>query len=82
MKRYFGVIYLKNGDACVSRACDSEEQCVDAMKRAVAREYDKIKATTYMMRDVDEGSDAEVFMFGHPRTRDLMQDRKFLKELF
>lgn len=77
MKRYFGVIYLKNGDACVSRACDSEEQCVNAMKRAIMREHDKIKATTYMVRETDD----DEFIFGHPRSRDLMQNKKFLKEI-
>ena len=78
MKKYFGVIYLKNGDACVSRACDSEEQCVNAMKRAIAREYDKIKATTYMVREVEDG---EEFIFGHPKSRDLMQSKKLLREI-
>ena len=77
MKKYFGVIYLKNGDACVSRPCDSEEQCVDAMKRAIMREHDKIKATIYMARETEDGE----FIFGHPKSRDLMQDRKFLKEI-
>ena len=77
MKKYYGVIYLKNGDACVSRACDSEEQCVEAMKKAVAREPHNIKATTYMVRETEETT----FIFGHPRSRDLMQNKKFLKEI-
>ena len=76
MKLYYGVIYLKNGDACVSRACESEEQCVNALKKAVEREFDKVKATTYMVRE-----DAGEFIFGHPKSRDLMQDKKFLKSL-
>lgn len=78
MKVYYGVIYLKNGDACVSRPCESEEQCVEAMKKAVAREFDKIEATTYMAREVE--GDGK-FVFGHPRSRDLIQNKKFIKEI-
>lgn len=78
MKKYYGVIYLKNGDCCVSRPCESETQCVEAMKKAVARDLDRIKATTYMVR---EAADGDGFVFGHPRSRDLIQDRKFLKSL-
>ena len=77
MKKFFGVIYLKNGDACVSRPCDTEEQCVNAMKRAIAREREKIKATTYMVRETED----DEFIFGHPKSRDLMQNKRFLKEI-
>ena len=76
MKKYYGVIYLKGGDVCVSRACDTEEEVVNAMKKAVERNFDSVRATTYMVRE-----DAGEFVFGHPKSRDLMQDRKFLKEL-
>lgn len=78
MKRYYGVVYLKNGDMCVSRACESEDECVSAMKRAVAKHFDEVKATTYMVR---EATDDGGFVFGHPKSRDLMQDRKFIKEI-
>lgn len=78
MKFYYGVIYLKNGDSCVSRACKTEQEVIEALKKAVAREADKIKATSYMIRDSEEPIE---FMFGHYRSRDLMQDKKFLKEI-
>ena len=39
-------------------------------------DYDKIKATTYMVRE-----DGGEFLFGHPKSRDLMQDKKFIKSL-
>lgn len=76
MKRYYAVVYLKNGDSCVSRPCDTEEQAIDALKKVIAREPHNIKATTYMVRE-----DAGEFIFGHPKSRDLIQDRKFMKSL-
>ena len=76
MKKYYAVIYLRNGDICISRACDTEEQCVEALKKAITREYDHVKATTYMVRE-----DGGEFLFGHPKSRDLMQDKKFIKSL-
>jgi len=77
MKKYYGVIYLKTGEMCV-KGFDSEEVCINAMKQVVAKDYDKIEATTYMIRDAET---VGKFLFGHPRSRDLMQDKKFLKEL-
>lgn len=77
MKKYYGVIYLKTGEMCV-KGFDSEEACINAMKQVVAKDYDKIEATTYMIRDAET---VGKFLFGHPRSRDLIQDKKFLKEL-
>lgn len=78
MKAYYAVVYLKNGDACVSSACMSEEECISELKKVCAREFDKIEATTYMVRELQ--GDGK-FIFGHPRSRDLMQNKKFIKEI-
>ena len=77
MKKYYGVIYLKTGEMCV-KGFGTEQACIDAMKQAVAKDYGKIEATTYMVRDAET---AGKFLFGHPRTRDLIQDKKFIKWL-
>lgn len=77
MKKYFPVIYLKNGDACIGSPCDTEDECRKELARAVVVHFDKVKATTYLYRE--SASVQEIF--GTPRSRDLMQDKKFLKEL-
>ena len=77
MKRYYGVIYLKSGESC-TKGFDSEEKCIKHMKEAVAKNIHNVRATTYMVREV-KGD--EQFIFGHPKSRDLMQDKKFLKEI-
>ena len=50
MKQYFGVVYLENGDACICSSCESEEEVRNAMKKAIAKNPTKIKATTFMVR--------------------------------
>lgn len=77
MKKYYGVAYLRNGDACICSGCDTEEEVREALKKAIVKHPGEIVATTYMARE--QGSLEEIF--GHPRSRDLMQDKKFLKEI-
>ncbi len=77
MKKYFGVVYLCNGDACVCSACSSEEEVIEELKKAVRKHPGKIQATTYMAREEED----LMKIFGHPKSRDLMQDKKFLKEI-
>ena len=80
MKQYFGVVYLENGDACIWSSCESEEEVRNAMKKAIAKNPTKIKATTFMVRESDKK--LTLFdLFGHPKSRDLMQDKKFLSTL-
>ena len=86
MKYYYGIIYLKNGDACICSACSSEEEVREALGQAIAKRVDslgKILATSYMTREVEEGAPAPTLMdvLGHPRSRDLMQDKKFMNSL-
>ena len=57
--------------------CDTEEEVREALRKAIIKHPGEIVATTYMARE--QGSLEEIF--GHPRSRDLMQDKKFLKEL-
>lgn len=87
MKCYYGVIYLKNGSACICSACSSEEEVREAMAKAVTREitsHNPPVATTFITREVDEGKPAPTLqdILGHPRSRDLLQDKTFLKEIY
>ena len=77
MKKYFPVIYLKNGDACVGSPCDTEEECRKALAKAVVKYLDKVQGTTYLYRE--NASVQEIF--GTPKSRDLVQNQKFLKEI-
>lgn len=77
MKRYFPVIYLRNGDACVGSPCATEDECRKELAKAVAVNFEKVKATTYLYRENESVQE----IFGTPKSRDLMQDGKFLKEL-
>ena len=77
MKKYYGVAYLKNGDACICSACDSEGEVREELKKAIIKHPGAIVATTYMARE--QQSLREIF--GNPKSRDLMQDKKFLKEI-
>lgn len=74
-KKYYGVVFLITGDACVSRPCDTEEECINALKNVCRRVGDTIIATTYLKRDSQDLFD----LFGHPRSRDLIEGKKYLK---
>ena len=77
MKKFFGVVYLTNGDACVGSPCDTEEECVAELEKAVRKHARLVKATTYMVRECDD----TMALFGKPKSRDLMQNKKFVATL-
>lgn len=68
-KRYFPVIYLRNGDACVGSPCETEAECKEALERAVLKtEPGKVVATTYMVRS--DATTKEIF--GSPNSRNYL----------
>lgn len=77
MKKYYGVAYLANGDACVCSACESEEEVMNELRKVVMNHPTEIIATTYMARE----EDSLMKIFGHPKSRDVIQDKKFMKEV-
>ena len=78
MTYYYGVAYFRNGEANISMPFESYEEMLEEMKKAVARHPDKIKATSYITRS--EKMDT-MKMFGCPKTRNLMLDKKFVNTL-
>lgn len=78
MTYYYGVAYFKNGEANISMPFESYDEMIEEMKKAVARHPEKIKATSYITRS--EKMDT-IKMFGCPKTRNLMLDKKFVDTL-
>ncbi len=77
---YFGVQYRANGAAAVIGPFPSEEDVREALKEGIRRCPGKTVATTFMVRQ-SETKPTMADLFGHPRSRDLMQDKQFLKEI-
>ena len=77
---YYGVVYFTNGEASVSAPFDSLDKCIQAMKEGIMTHPHLVKATTYMTRKSEELLPTRELL-GHPKSRDLMQDRKFRLEL-
>ena len=77
---YFAVAYFSNGEASVSGAFDDLDKMMEALKKATAKHADKVVATTYMTRKCDHVPSVKE-LFGHPKSRDIMQDKKFLATL-
>lgn len=77
---YYGVVYFDNGEASVSAPFESAEKCIAAMKEGIAKKPHRVVATTYMTRKSATRIPTKQ-LFGTPRSRDLMQDKKFLREL-
>lgn len=76
-KYYYGVVFLKSGDAAVTRPLETEEEVRKALSSFVSKRPHEVKGTTYMIRE-NENLES---VFGHPKSRDLMQDKKFLETL-
>lgn len=75
---YYGVVYFRNGEASISRAFDTLEECIDATKKGVMNHAHLVKATSYITRQ--EKLDV-MQILGCPKSRDIMRDKKFLREL-
>ena len=76
-KHYFGVAFAACGAAVVIGPFDSESKVREALAAGIRRNPQKYVATTYNVSD-----DATMFeKFGHPASRDLYQDKKFMKEI-
>lgn len=76
-KTYFAVIYYDNGEALV-HPFHSEEELMEEMKKGVTKYPQHVIGTTYITR---QGNVTVQDVFGTPKTRDIMQDKKFLASL-
>lgn len=82
MKQYFAVMYLNGGNAVISKAYDSEDEVREKMGKFIENHPDEVKATTFITRETEKEEPLSIMeVLGHPRSRDLMQDKKFLKSL-
>lgn len=78
--KYLAVIYLKNGQTCLSKPFDEQEEAWAYLKEKFeVIDLSKVEATTLIKRQ-DEAF-ASGYLFGHPAKWDLMQDKKFLREI-
>lgn len=80
MRYYIGIAIRKSGHATVTKPYSDIETMMADLKACVEKRFDKIAATTYITRE----SDKELTLsdvFGKPKSRDLMQDKKFIKEI-
>lgn len=75
---FYGVVYFDNGEASISKPYDDYETMMSDMKKGVLKHADRVKATSYITR---KEKLSVMDILGHPRSRDLMQDKKFLKEI-
>jgi len=76
-KKFIAVAIRKSGHAAVSKPFATLEEAMAELKPYVIKHFDQIEMTTYMVRECETLAD----IFGRPKSRDLMQDRKFLKEV-
>lgn len=76
-KKYYAVMYLNGGNAVVSHGYESEDEVREAMGKFITNHPGEVKATTYMVRENED----LMSIFGHPRSRDLMQDKRFLQSI-
>ena len=75
---YYAIVYFTHMEMSAAGPFDSYDKMMKALKEGVLRHPEKIKATSYITRK-ERLSLEEIF--GHPKSRDIMQDKKFLKEI-
>ena len=80
MTNYIGICVRKSGHAAVTKPSTDLNEVTREMKEYVLKHWGDIAFTTFITRSADKPITlAEVF--GHPRSRDLMQSRKFISEV-
>ena len=77
MEYDYGVIYMINVQEYRTHALKSEEQTIRVLKNKLKAYPGKIKATTWIISEAESVEE----LFGHPKSRDLMLDKKSRKEL-
>lgn len=80
MKYYIGVAIRKSGHAAVTKPYPSEEEMLAELKQYAKKHFTELTATTYITRESEEPITLQD-VFGKPRSRDLMQDKRFIKEI-
>ena len=75
---YYPVVYFTHDEVSIAGPYDSYDKMMDALKKGVAKHPEKVRATTYITRK--ERLPLEK-IFGCTKARNIMQDKKFLKEI-
>ena len=80
---YYGVVYFDNGEASISKGFISKEDCIEAIKKGVMKHPQRVVATSYITRKVDSNDliPTTQQLFGCPDSRNIMKDKKFIKEI-
>ena len=79
MKYYIGVCVLHCGHAVVTKPYAELEECIGKLKDYIASHKKDVASTTYMVREGENLTLPDVF--GHPKSRDLIQDRRFMQSI-
>ena len=80
MKFYIGIAIRKSGHAAVTKPYSDEEEMLTELKAYTKKHFNNVLATTFITRESDEPITLQD-VFGKPKSRDLMQDKKFIKEI-
>lgn len=78
MTYYYPIIFFNHNELCMGGPYDDYDKMMEDLKKAVAQNPNKVKATTYITRSKEMSL---MDIMGHPKSRDLMSDKKFLKEI-
>lgn len=73
---YYPVVYFHHGEACIGAPYENYDKMMEDLKKTVSERPEKVKATTYITR---KEKLSLMDILGHPKSRDIMQDKSFLK---
>lgn len=77
MDQYYGVVHLKDGTIHLWPG-DSQEECLEILRRIKETWGDRMKATTVIKRNLDNVKDGMIF--GSPKSLDVMQEKNKKKK--
>ena len=78
MSYYYGIIYYDTGGCQVSKPYESLDKLMNDIKDGVIKHAHRVIGTSYITRK--EKLTVQQIL-GCPKSRDVMRDKKFLKEL-
>ena len=78
MTYYYPIVYFKHEEVSIGGPYESFDKMMEHLKKGVLKHPEMVRSTSYITRK-EKLSLEEIF--GHPKSRDIMQDKKFLKEI-
>lgn len=81
MTYYIGIAVRKSGHGAVTKPCKNMTEVLTELKKYSEKHFTDMAFTTYITRTSDKEDYTLADVFGHPKSRDMIQDKNFLRSI-